>query len=119
MDWHAPLIKHSTLRFVIIGKSGLGTGPAPRALCGPGLHRRGGRHDGPIRRRPGTEASNPGYSLACWALWVFSSMSRALGRRYVCAQCLATKRLIRIEGAIFIAPVNDRFTFNQHRERLN
>ena len=44
---------------------------------------------------------------------------RALGRRYVCAQCLATKRLIRIEGAIFIAPVNDRFTFNQHRERLN
>ena len=32
---------------------------------------------------------------------------------------LATKRLIRIEGAIFIAPVNDRFTFNQHRERLN
>jgi hypothetical protein len=44
---------------------------------------------------------------------------RALGRRYICAQCLATKRLIRIEGAIFITPVNDRFTFNQHRERLN
>ncbi len=51
-----------------LARGGMGTGPTVRTFCRLELHRRGGRHHLPVRRRVGAEAPDQGHPRSCPAL---------------------------------------------------